>query len=242
MSEPVQIDSITFDDALDFKAFVRDVLAGKSGVPERPDDPLPVAWLDRAYPRLAPTPYADKLGRAVADALTDADPSVRLQALMFFEHNPTAAGADRVVVLARNQHAQFHGVPNPEHPSVDLEWQLLTSLGSLVRKNVDDAKQVARSLVLQSGRGAPLVGSLSKVDADWVSQHAEDIVRATPSAASAMLINLELAGADVAEVGVRIAPLVAHDSKFRENLKKLDDDEARTKIVAAMRTTSPKGK
>jgi hypothetical protein len=241
MSQPVQIDSITFDEALDFKSFVRDVLAGKSGVPARPDDPLPVAWLDRAYPRLASTPYGDKLGHAVADALNDGDPSVRLQALMFFEHNPTAPGGERVIAFARTRHAHFHGVPNPEHPNVDLGWQLLMTLGSLVRKDVSDAKAAAHAIVLQSGQAAPLIGSLSKVDPDWVSKHAEEIVRATPAAASPMLINLELAGADVTDVGVRIAPLVAHDSTFRENLKRLDDHEARSKIVAAMRTKSTNG-
>lgn len=236
MRQPVQIDSITFDEALDFNAFVQDVLAGKSGVPALPDDPMPVAWLDRTYPRLAGTAYADKLSGAVADCLSDADPSVRLQALMFFEHNPTASGGDRVIAFARNQQGHFQGVPNPEHPSVDLGWQLLTTLGSLVRKNVGDSKQVARLIVLQPGRAAPVIGSLSKVDPDWVAEHAEDIVRTTPGAASAMLINLELAGGDVADVGVRIAPLVAHDGKLRENLKQLDDDDARTKILAAMRT------
>src|SRR3954447_12749520 len=126
MNKPVQIDSITFDESLDFVSFVRDVMMNKSGIPERPDDPLPVAWLDRTYPRLAATPWAEQLSLAIAANITDSDPAVRNQALMFFEMHPTAPGSERVIELARKQNPLFHGTTDPEHPSVDLEWQLLT--------------------------------------------------------------------------------------------------------------------
>src|ERR1700733_4468633 len=99
MSAPVRVDNITLSDATDFDGFVLEVLRGRGGVGSLRSDNAPGDWIFRAYDQLKATPYADRLSRGVAAALTVADPSVQSQALVFFASQPKAAGAERLVDL-----------------------------------------------------------------------------------------------------------------------------------------------
>lgn len=233
MTAPVRVDVVTFTDDGDIEKIARDALSGSGGFGSLPGDRAPVDWIFRAYAELAGTPYADRLARGVAVCLTDADPRIRAQALLFFECQPLAAGGERIVDLAAGDRALFAGVPDPLRPGVDLEWQLLTALGS--RLGGDDAGlEVARAEVLKPGKAEPVVGGLFDAAPEWVIHHAEAIVRGTPRAGIPLLAAVQRTGADLIDFGRRIAPLCHGDEHFERDLPRVVDDPAvRQAILAA---------
>src|SRR3954464_14393817 len=105
MTAPVQVDNITFDDTTDFNAFVHEVLNGGGGVSSNRGDSAPLDWIFRAYEQVRGTAYGDRLSRGVASCLDAAEPMVRAQALVFFQSQPRAAGAERIDALVAGDRA-----------------------------------------------------------------------------------------------------------------------------------------
>jgi len=244
MMEPVQVDVVTFAEETDAARVARDAMAGDGGFGSFPSDNAPVDWVFRAYAELAGTPYADRLARGVAVCLSDPDPLIRAQALIFFRSKPLAAGGERLVELAAGDRAGFAGVPDPLSPSVDLEWQLLGALGArLARRGGDDAGlAVAQAEVLRAGKARPVVSGLFDAAPEWVISHAESIVHGTPRAGITLLAAVQRSGADVVEFGRRIAPLCRGDDQFERYLPRVvDDPAARRAILEAFTAATADG-
>lgn len=92
---------------------VRDVLAGGSAFGMDPNDVAPLNAVDRKYDSLPGTPKEDELTQGVAACLHDPDPSVRGQALIFFENHPKAAGGEELPSCAPAPRNPTTSVPNP---------------------------------------------------------------------------------------------------------------------------------
>ena len=239
MTAPVQIDNVTFDDTTDFDRFVHDVLIGEGGVGSNRGDSAPLDWIFRAYEQLSKTPYAGKLSRGVAACLQAAEPAVRAQALVFFQAQPRAAGAERIDELVAADRAGFAGVADPLHPGVDLEWQLLTALGARLAAGYPRSVALGRSEAVVPGKAPPFIGALVAVSPDWVIEHAEVIVKASPSAGITILIKLQGQGYDLVKIGRRIAPLCHTDARFESYVARFIDDPAtRHALLDAFGTTS----
>lgn len=227
----VKVDNITFDDATDFDRFVHDVLIGEGGVSSNRGDSAPLDWIFRAYEQLGSSPFASRLSKGVAACLKASEPEVRAQALVFFQSQPRAAGAERIDELVATDRSGFAGVPDPLHPGVDLEWQLLTALGNRLAAGLPKSVALGRSEALVPGKAPPFIGALTAVSPDWVIDHAEDIVRASPTAGISILIKLQGQGHDLAKLGRRIAPLCRSDARFESYVNRFIDDPATRKAL-----------
>ena len=195
----------------------------------------PLESVMKAFRKHLGTPRGDRFSRGVAACLTDDDPRVRAQALLFFEAFPEAAGAELLVTLARSRRTLFAGVPNPFAPSLDLEWQLLRSIGARILRRDRDALAFGYSCAVEPGHAQPIIAALTFTDPDWVVAHAEAIVSANPGVAGTLLNSLQRSAHDVGAVGARIAPLAARDPKFQETLELLILEEGtRRRIFDAM--------
>ncbi|MDB4971531.1 MAG: hypothetical protein JWN44_7220 [Myxococcales bacterium] len=237
----IQIDTdVSVDASTDFADLARRALRGEAGIALQSDQ-APLDWLERAYERLRPTPaLAASLSRAVAGCLTDPAAKLRAQALMFFEKHPDAAGHDLVLAAAKQHRPLFRGIPNPFQDSVPLEWQLFRTLGALALKGDADALALAYAEALRpTGQGGALIAALTRLDPNWVAVHAEEIVKADPTTAGPLLINLQGSPIDVGDVGERIAPLVVDEPMFRSLAEMIDDTTTRRRILARLPTAAP---
>ncbi|MEN3361979.1 MAG: hypothetical protein V7637_5961 [Mycobacteriales bacterium] len=228
----VRVDTVTITESTDFDALVLAALDGAGG--SYRGDCAPLDWVNRAYRELGGTPYAGRLARAVAGCLTAADPGIRSQALIFVRSEPRAAGADRVLDLLAGDRRLFAGVPDPWHPGVDLEWQLLAALGGHLDAGDPRALRLAEAEVLRPGHAAPLIAALTAAEPDLVTEQADAIVRGTPAAGLTILIALQEAGRDIVALGRRLAPLCRADPRFTIDAARfIDDPAARDAILAA---------
>jgi hypothetical protein len=223
---PRKLDTLTLTDQTDFAALVREVLLGRGGTGAQRSDNFPVDWVLRAHAELAGSPYADLLARGVAAALTAPEPEVRGQALVFFQARPEAAGGERIVDLAAGDRALFAGVADPVHPGTDLLRQLFTALAGRIRQRARRAIDLARAAVVRPDEAGPLISELVTAEPDWVIAHAEEIVRATPSAGATILIQLQGTGRDLGALGQRLAPLCRADDRFELDVSRFIDDPA----------------
>lgn len=188
--------------AADYHDLAQNVLSGRLGELRR-DDPYPVEWFFRAVDEAGP--HLDALTRGLSQCLDDADPLVRRQAMLFFQHHPNAAGAERVEALAQGDRSGLAQIADPMHPNDNLELALLDALAARVRNGHGVAP--AKKIALEPGKALPLAAALMRKQPDWTVAHAEAIVRGTPSAAIAILVQLERMGRDYAELEKTLAPL-----------------------------------
>ena len=237
MTAPVRVDTVTLTDATDFDALARDVLRG-GGFGAYPSDNAPVDWIFRAYEQVCDTPYAGRLSRGVAACLTCVEPEVRAQALLFFQTRPHAVGGDRVLDLLAGDRPLFAGIPDPLHPDVDLEWQLLAALAARLASGDERAADLARAEALRPGKAQPFIGALARAAPDWVLAHAEDIVRASAEAGITILLALQ-GGTDLAQLAARIAPLCRSDPRFESYVTRfIDDPDTRQAILDTFRSAA----
>lgn len=235
MNAPLRIDaSTTLDDETDFAELVRRRLSGHATFSR--DDVTPLEPFERFYRAAEQSPYAAPITRAVGDCLTDTDPLVRGMAALFFQRFPTVDGAERVEETLRQARALYAGVPRPWDPSSDLERELLRALAARVREGVASARAAAYVEVLMPGNALPIVGALAERDPTWVATHAEEIVKGTPTAGTALLNALQHTAVDVGDVGVRVAATASsHDPTFAERISQwIEDVDARKRILNAI--------
>jgi hypothetical protein len=228
MTAPIKVDTETFSDQFDFKAFARNLLSGQAGVGALPGDIGPLDWLERALPLIEGTPYRERLTRAIAECLTDSETSVRREALRFFEKFPDAPGAERITRLAHESRQLF--------AEKDLESALLHAVGARMKTNDQDAVAFGRAEALrEGGRPDSLLAALTCFDTDWVGANAIEIVRKHPRTATTILFNLEQSARDVGDLGEALAPVAAAaDHQFRREVQKfLRKGPALERILAA---------
>jgi hypothetical protein len=216
----------------DYRALARAVLSGRL-VEQRAEDPYPVEWLFRTADSLVGSPQLAWLTRGVAGCLRDADPLVRRQAMLFFRERPQAIGAEQVEETVAHDRALLAAVPDPLHPGDTMEAALLDALAARLPTDSPRALALARAIVLEPGKALPLAAALTRQDPDWTAAHAEDIVRGTPSAAIAILVQLERLERDYAALGERLAPLA--DAAFADDVGRfLTDDKAKARVLRAI--------
>lgn len=107
-------------------AFVRENLLGGGGLGALRSDCYPVDAVLRVHGELAGSALAGRLEEGVAACLTDPEPFVRAQALVFLRARPCPAGQRRIRELVAGDRGLFRGVPDPLQPGAELEQQLLT--------------------------------------------------------------------------------------------------------------------
>ena len=220
---PLEFDGVTFDDATDFTDLARKAVLWKLGG-SLPSDDDAMCWVERAYKAIEGTPWHDRFAEGMAACLTDSDPVVRRQALSFFRQFPRARGGDRVVDLALNDRSGF----------IDLEWQLLQTVAA--RINIGDTRAITlgKREALQ-GQAEPLIASLTGADPQWVAEHAEGIVRRAPASGITILYNLQQAGYDIVDLGVRIAHDLVRDPDFNDYFYRfIDDRQTKERILSAI--------
>jgi hypothetical protein len=140
-------------------------------------------WLARLCVRLAGTPHADTLARAVASHLVADVVAVRVRALQFFQHVPSRRGDMPLLALLTDHAPAFVGVANPtaevkgdstlEHALWRLAGRQMTTepaLRDLARTIAGDPARSSRAVLF----------ALAEADPAWLAQTAVTLARAQP--------------------------------------------------------------
>lgn len=241
MTAPVRLDTVTLTDDFDFYSFIRSVLAGEPVIGSLPTDTGSLGWWARAWPIIESSGYTARIVEAVDRCLTDADPEVRRGAMSVFEDHPEGLTTRRVAELLNKHSALFDGVKDPWQGSIDLRWSLLRLLGIKMGENdnVDVAAvSLGQTLALDDTTSVqPLAAGLASAAPEWTSEHAAVLAKAAPGVSATILINLQRLGHDIRDVGKRMAAVMGHSRRFREDVKRfVHDPEAQREILAAART------
>lgn len=225
MLKPRTVDNVTLTEETDFAGFVRAGLLGGGGLGSLGSDCFPLDAVERVYAELADSPYAERLEHGVAMCLTDPDPFVRAQALVFFHAHPYAVTDDRLRELLAGDRRLFRAVPSLAGTGPDLEWQLLDLLAYRVAEGDPWAVALACAEVLEPSRAEPLLGALVEAKPEWVLSHAEEIAQNTPTAGKTLLILMQTIVDDLAEFARRIIPLCHGDAHFESDIARFIDEE-----------------
>jgi hypothetical protein len=230
---PLEFDGITFDDATDFTDLARKAVLWKLGG-SLPSDDDAMCWVERAYKAIEGTPWHDRFAEGMAACLADSDRIVRSQALSFFSQFPEARGGERIVELALGDRAGFAGVPGLTEQGGDLEWKLLHAVSARIAIGDTRAIELGKKEAL-AGRAEPIIASLTGADPQWVIEHAEQIVKSRPATGITILFNLERAGYNIADLGVRIANDIVRDPNFNDHFYRfIDDRQTKERILSAI--------
>jgi hypothetical protein len=115
--------------------------------------------------------------------------------------------------------------------------QLLKAWAARVGVGDERALELAKAAALRAGGGGALVAELIEMAPEWVLEHLDDIVRASPSAGATALIHLQERDLDLVAIARRIAPWCREDPRFELDVSRFVDDPAvRAEILSAFNT------
>jgi hypothetical protein len=207
---PFSVDGVTWRDDESAEELARDFLAGKlTALPEYLRQ-HPASWLLRCEALLRETPVAERIARACAAALADADVRVRTRAADFFRFLPTASGAERAGVVLRDRPDWFMGVPDPFSPKRPSDDRFQSVIGVRIGAGIAAPEEldVAKGLVDQGYvPNEWLARGLAQADRDWFLGRMADLLvrQPTPGMAARLVASAahERSGEEL------VAPIVA---------------------------------
>jgi uncharacterized protein (TIGR02996 family) len=207
-------------ESTDFVGVVRRAIAGRTQLVAPPSgfDSSPLVCGGALELRkLLGAPLIERLDLAVAALLTDDEPQVRAEALLFFVDTPSASGGERVVALAEGDRAHFAGVIVGGR---DLEDWLVDAVAWRIARLGETASiELARKEALRPGRARRVLWALAAHDAAWVEANAHAICAASPGDEDELLRLLAGAGRDVASLRRRLSGAVDERAEAAEALK-----------------------
>jgi hypothetical protein len=181
--------------------------------PKRGQDQFVHQWLSRAW-RAANPEDRQLLSRAIGVHVGDDDVRARSEAIRFFQTERAADDMGGLLAALAADPARFDGVtdPLPGAPS-DLRAELMRAVAnSPSRSGAPGALDALRAEALRPGGGGCVVAGLFYGDQAWVMEHAEEIVKASPSAYTTLLLNLALKADTVAPFVARMRSVVPDDT------------------------------
>ena len=186
LEPPFELDEEEIGADTVWNTLIRGVVDGTRAV-SRPDyaNRHAVGWLQRLYHLLAHTDLSTTLSEAIADMALESSPTFQPAGWLFFSYLSKAPGIDRLLTWSLT-------AKDDDLKQKDSRVSLLT-LGSLVQTAVASnllagggkiAVAAGRRMVMEEGKGAPpLVEALASADADWLLEHAVDLVKKHPKPA-----------------------------------------------------------
>jgi hypothetical protein len=222
MAHRVSIDDVTFSETTDFAVFVRDLLSGRvsTGV-DVWHDRFQLTALLRIHDAFERGPLAASLQRGVIACLDDENRLVRVQALAFLAEHPPHGDAEveSVLDVIARRPELFRRVPHPMHAGRDLEYEALKLIGRLAAQS-QRALDHAQAESLRPGKAPALLAELVAIDPEWVLDHAEAIVRASPHTFTELLMLLKKHGQNVTSLCEQLAPLgILSQGEFAEAIE-----------------------
>ncbi|MCB9766425.1 MAG: hypothetical protein H6739_42015 [Alphaproteobacteria bacterium] len=127
---------------------------------------------------------------AVGLLLTDDDPALRAGAAAVLHLVADELGAPHLARLLTEHPERYRGV-RPAGVTLggeDIAWTMLTAMAKVTRPQDRDAVHLLRGAVTEPERGSRLLADLARVDPDWVTANARDVV---PHRATGVLLRLD---------------------------------------------------
>lgn len=214
VSTPLTVDGRVVASEDDARALAAAALAGHLGA--MPGDSGPFDGVTRAWQAIDGSPWADAFAEAMAAGLNVSETAEA--AVHFFTIAPGAPYGDRL--LARLGAARSGAEP------LDAE-RLSGALHALGRRAMggDTAALAFAQRDASSGQDPePYIAALTRADPDWVTAHAEAIVKVHPQVALPILFNLQSIGVDPTPLGVAIAPHAKRAPSFGKMLARFIDN------------------
>jgi len=225
---PIQVDTITFDDAFDYERFTRDIVDGKAGVGGLPSDHGWLDWFARAMPILDGTEALWRL--VVAFTRVAREPACGKEALRFFAVHPSMI--DLVVT-------EFLTLPDVLTER-EARSAYATAVGARLGRDTPPSALVtfAKAEAL-AGRGGALVAGLTWADPAWVAEHAAAIVKKRPEDALTILYNLERVGEPIDDLAVALVSDAVKDARFKTDYPRfLQGEDVKRRIARALAPVS----
>ncbi len=239
---PTNLDGISVDDHTDFATWVRSSLAGQSiAQPPAFVGQYRSCECERLYYLLRHTRLTDTVSRAVATALGDADPGVRVGAAEFFESAPGAAGGEALARAVLTDASAWRGVQNPFRKRRTLADALSRALAQrlIVAPKDVELQRAIQAIALWPERTAPqLLDALVLQDPRWLAQHAADMLAATPNGrvlGDLLYVLGPVLGAAIEAPALAMWRTGAVDAPtFRDVVEQLLEEPVRGRVLAAM--------
>ncbi len=181
----LQIGGVELGSGADVAGFVLRALSASIGASA--EDRYPVDWIERLYRQALAVDRAaaDRLSRAVADALGAADARVDRQVLFFFERFPRAVGGDTLAEGVVTRLSRFPDAPPPLEP--DHLTYRQRAIRVALRWGDEDHDRDPALLALAhaealAGRGHGFLDWLMLDDPAWAVASEDALVAANPDA------------------------------------------------------------
>jgi len=189
MSDEVIVNGVRIGPTTDLTSLLKRQLLEGSVLAGRYDDsPEPGVW--SLFAAAKGTALEPRLTDAVKTLLTDPDLRVRSGAVRLVQAYAEKFDAPQLLAILAGHPALFEDVVAKGSTEADLAWGLLRAIAGSSRWNLEVAKRV-RSAALEFPNGLNVLAGLVSNDADWVIQHAPEVIGDQPARARIVLFRLK---------------------------------------------------
>ena len=189
MSDEVIVNGVRIGPTTDLTSLLKRQLLEGSVLAGRYDDsPEPGVW--SLFAAAKGTALEPRLTDAVKRLLTDPDLHVRSGAVRLAQAYAEKFDAPQLLAILAGHPALFEDVVAKGSTEADLAWGLLRAIAGSSRWNLEVAKRV-RSAALEFPNGLNVLAGLVSNDADWVIQHAPEVIGDQPARARIVLFRLK---------------------------------------------------
>jgi len=189
MSDEVIVNGVRIGPTTDLTSLLKRQLVEGSVLAGRYDDsPEPGVW--SLFAAAKGTALEPRLTDAVKRLLTDPDLRVRSGAVGLAQAYAEKFDAPELLAILAGHPALFEDVVAKGSSESDLAWGLLRAIAGSSKWNLEVAKRV-RSAALEFPNGLNVLAGLVSNDADWVIQHAPQVIGDQPARARIVLFRLK---------------------------------------------------
>jgi hypothetical protein len=189
MKDSVNINGIEVGPGTDVTALLRNELLGGGRLAGRYDEE-PEPGIRSLMQAANGTPLEGRILSALRSLSADVDPEVRSKAVGLVLHYAERFDPSVLLAMLEKNPTLYNDVPSSQDPQLDLTWTLLRAAAASPSK---DQRVIARlrEAVIDPVKGMWVLAGVTSHDADWVTEHAQEVISGQPARARIMLYRLK---------------------------------------------------
>jgi hypothetical protein len=189
MKDSVNVNGVEVGPGTDVKALLRNELLGGSRLAGRYDEE-PEPGIRSLMQAAKGTPLEARILSALRSLSADVDPKVRSRAVGLVLHYAEHFDPSVLLAMLEENPTLYNDVPSLNDPELDLAWTLLRAAAASPTKDPQVIGRL-REAVIDPVKGMWVLAGVTSHDADWVTEHAQEVIGGQPARARIILYRLK---------------------------------------------------
>ena len=189
MTDPIIINGVEVGSSTDVRSLLRSEFRGGSRLAGRYDEG-PEPGIRSLFEAAQGTPLEDRLLEALGSLLTDEDQKVRAGAVNMVLHYAEKFDPSQLLAILERNPRLYRDLPVDQAADLDMAWTLLRAVAATPTRDPQVIERL-REAVTDPVKGMWVLAGVTSHDANWVIEHAQEVISDQPARARIVLYRLK---------------------------------------------------